>query len=81
MRFFSVATVFVTTGLSIAAASSPGVQGLVDLVKRRIPAHVDDFEFILTENSIADYDAYVVSTPTKGHVCIKSGSLSGLASG
>ncbi|KAK0609137.1 Alpha-N-acetylglucosaminidase [Lasiodiplodia hormozganensis] len=68
MRFFSVVTVFVTTALSIAAASSPGAQGLVDLVKRRIPAHVDDFEFILTENSIADYDAYVVSTPTKGHV-------------
>ncbi|KAB2570602.1 Alpha-N-acetylglucosaminidase, partial [Lasiodiplodia theobromae] len=81
MRFFSVVTVFVTTALSIAAASSPGAQGLVDLVKRRIPAHVDDFEFILTENSTAGYDAYVVSTPTKGHVCIKSGSLSGLASG
>ncbi|GME48502.1 Alpha-N-acetylglucosaminidase [Neofusicoccum parvum] len=84
MRFSTLATALVTAVAAVTKASSPGTEGLINLVKRRIPAHGDNFEFVLSENLSSDsagYDGYIVSMPIDGHVRVESVSISGLASG
>ncbi|KUJ18115.1 putative alpha-N-acetylglucosaminidase [Mollisia scopiformis] len=63
-------------------------QGIVDLVARRMPNHVDFFEFQLIGNkTVPAYsaskanDEYMVSSTTDGKILVEGNSLSALASG
>ncbi|KAL1296494.1 hypothetical protein AAFC00_000006 [Neodothiora populina] len=69
-------------------ASLLSTDGIKDLVKRRLPNHVDDFSFTLinvasvsTNITVAANDHYTVYTPVNGTIDIQGNSLSALASG
>lgn len=63
------------------AVSAQLTLGIVDLVKRRLPNHVDDFEFRLLGNqSTTSNDAYSVSS-VDGKILVEGNSLSALSSG
>lgn len=70
---------------SIAATTS--TQGLHDLVKRRLPSHCDDFDFILNDKPAPanftefEDDEYAISTSANGSISIQGNSLSALATG
>ncbi|KAF2091731.1 glycoside hydrolase family 89 protein [Saccharata proteae CBS 121410] len=97
MRVSALVALLATSAASIAAphCDATGTQGLVDLVSRRMPAHVGSFEFCLRSSgsglrdgsaapengSSQGYDAYVVSSTAGGRVRVESETLSGLASG
>lgn len=64
-------------------AQCQSTQGLVNLVKRRLPAHVNDFSFeIIPGNHTAGLtnDQYTVKCDT-GKVTVQGNSLSALSSG
>jgi alpha-N-acetylglucosaminidase len=66
------------------AGTDPAVQGLVDLVQRRMPNHVDDFKFILSNASSSAgqvNDQYYVSSGVNGSIVVQGNSRSALASG
>ncbi len=64
-------------------------QGIIDLVARRMPNHLDAFEFELTNNenlpigssSELVNDDYLVSSTAEGKIHVEGNSLSALASG
>lgn len=66
-----------------ATATEKSVQGLIKLLGRRLPAHVDDFEFQIQGNHTLGEtnDEYVVSQTVAGKILIEGNSLSGIASG
>lgn len=68
----------VVPGLSALSTS-----GIKDLVNRRLPAHVDDFEFRLLESGILadENDVYGVSSTDDGKILVEGNSLSALSSG
>lgn len=72
--------------LAGSTATAQGVQGIVDLVQRRMPDHVDKFKFILhNASSIANHsnelDTYVVSSVPNGTIVVQGSTLSALSSG
>lgn len=78
---FSLAAV----GLAAAVQSTAGVEGLV---QRRLPDHVNDFSFTLTNsstlatnNSTLQNDHYTVSNGANNTICIEGNSPIALASG
>jgi alpha-N-acetylglucosaminidase len=83
---FLLAIIACSSGTSAAV---PSTQGILDLVKRRLPNHVENFEFAVVENTnstssaIAQLqnDIYTVSTPADGKVRVEGSSLSALAMG
>ncbi|KAH7419778.1 putative alpha-N-acetylglucosaminidase [Cadophora sp. MPI-SDFR-AT-0126] len=70
------------TGL-LGALSALSIKGIEDLVNRRLPAHVDDFEFRLFENgtSTIGNDVYRVSSIGDGKLLVEGNTLSALSSG
>ncbi|KIW99859.1 uncharacterized protein Z518_10787 [Rhinocladiella mackenziei CBS 650.93] len=67
----------------IASVQCHSIQGLTDLVKRRLPAHVDDISFVLDAEDHTPgvtNDQYMVNCD-HGKVSIQGNSLSALASG
>jgi alpha-N-acetylglucosaminidase len=72
-----------------AAAVSASTEGLYDLVKRRLPAHCDQFVFELREPSTlsdadaskSGQDAYSVSTTHDGLILVQGNSVSSLSAG
>lgn len=72
---------------SIATAQS--TDGILNLVKRRLPDHVDDFTFQLVGNQTgpitsatdATNDQYTLSSISLGKIQIEGNSLIALASG
>jgi alpha-N-acetylglucosaminidase len=72
---------------SCATFRRQSTQGIVDLISRRLPNHVDNFAFSLTEthfNVSTDKnlnDIYTVSTLANGTVHVEGSSLSALAAG
>jgi alpha-N-acetylglucosaminidase len=71
-----------------AAASTPSTDGILNLVKRRLPDHVDDFEFRLVGNvtefpvaATPPNDEYTVSSTTDGKILVEGNSPIALASG
>lgn len=56
---------------------------LYDLVKRRLPSHVDEFHFSLVPNTTAaeGYDHFKVQTTQNGTVLVQGSSISALSSG
>ncbi|KAK4998166.1 hypothetical protein LTR66_002579, partial [Elasticomyces elasticus] len=85
MRFNHLA-VCVTAFANIVTAQS--AQGIVDLVKRRLPNHVHDFSFSLINNTSStasakspQNDHYTVSTGHDGTINVSGNSPIALASG
>ncbi|PYH97884.1 putative alpha-N-acetylglucosaminidase [Aspergillus ellipticus CBS 707.79] len=68
-----------STVLLAATAVCQSTQGLSGLIERRIPAHVDSFQFHLA--NLSGHDAYRVSTPGNGTVIVEGNSISGMSQG
>lgn len=71
-------------GLFAASGVAQSTDGLYDLVKRRLPNHVDNFRFSLVSNitgSNAGYDQFLVQDAPNGTVIVQGTSLSALSSG
>ena len=74
-------------GILIAgtAASAQSVQGILDLVKRRLPNHVAKFTFSIVNATAASpskhNDEYTVSRSANGKILVEGNSLSGLSIG
>lgn len=73
---------------ALAANTAASTDGIGNLVKRRIPNHVDDFEFHLigdqTEFPLTGkpaIDEYSVSSTTDGKILVEGNSPIALASG
>jgi len=70
-----------------SAATINSTQGVLDLVQRRLPNHVNDFTFVLTNQSYttnitqAQNDHYNVSTASNGKIQISGNSPIALTSG
>lgn len=73
--------------VSIAAATKASTDGIINLVKRRIPDHVDDFEFRLVGDiefpltGQPPNDEYTVSSTPDGKILVEGNSPIALASG
>ena len=73
--------------LSLALFFFPTYQattkGIVDLVQRRLPNQVDNFQFQLVDekSNSTDNDRYAVSTGYNGTVLVQGNSVSSLAMG
>lgn len=73
----------------VVAVRAQSAQGIVNLLKRRLPAHVEDFVFQLTSNNTGLYtssskavnDEYHVSSTTDGKILVQGNSLIALLSG
>lgn len=84
---YSFTKLFVCCSVA-GAASADYVQGIYDLVKRRMPQHADSFQFSLLDtvqnqsyhkNQVTDQ--YIVSTLQNGTVLVEGNSLSALTYG
>jgi alpha-N-acetylglucosaminidase len=66
------------------AAAAPSTAGIEALVQRRLPNHVDSFEFSIvneTDPLSWENDEYAVSTTCDGKILVEGSSLSALATG
>lgn len=87
MMQFSVCLVWLMT--AVVAVRTQSIQGILDLVKRRLPDHVDRFEFCHTGNETfpistairAINDEYTVSSTPDGKILVEGNSVIALASG
>ncbi|KAH8696754.1 putative alpha-N-acetylglucosaminidase [Talaromyces proteolyticus] len=76
-------------GTVSATSQTISTQGIYDLVKRRIPQHVDSFEFslvnatpsVVLSASEKPNDQFVVSTSDDGKILVEGNSISALSSG
>lgn len=74
---------------AVAISTAQSIDGILNLVKRRLPDHVDDFTFLLLGNetgpitsaTTATNDQYTVSSVDPGKIHIEGNSLIALASG
>lgn len=73
----------ITFNVIVQAEAAQSTQGLVELLKRRLPAHVNDFEFKIRGNHTlgATNDDYSVSQTCTGVILVEGNSLSALATG
>ncbi|TVY80301.1 Alpha-N-acetylglucosaminidase, partial [Lachnellula suecica] len=73
----------------VTAVTAQSTQGILDLVQRRLPNHVDAFEFRLTGNETfpistairAVNDEYTISSTSDGKTLVEGNSVIALASG
>ena len=80
---------FLFAFLKLTSALSHSTQGIEDLVKRRLPNHIDIFKFVLTGNQSvpansvlnATNDVYKVSSLPEGEILIEGSSPIALATG
>lgn len=58
-------------------------EGLYNLVQRRLPNHIDKFQFELTNYTSAKdrYDEFLVQTTPNGTVLVQGNTISALSSG
>lgn len=87
MRLYH-ALVGLLLGILCQFSVAVSTQGLRDLVKRRLPDHVDSFAFSLNAsfgtqdgNYIRRNDHFEVSSASNGTILIQGNSLSALATG
>jgi alpha-N-acetylglucosaminidase len=71
---------------TLLSAGAQSTQGIVDLVRRRMPGHANSFEFELvgassTANQSNPLDEYNVTSTSSGKILVQGTSLSALASG
>lgn len=65
-------------------AVAQSTEGIEDLVKRRMPNHVDNFHFTLVDANATtsdSHDSYIVSSAPDGKIQVQGNSLSALSSG
>lgn len=69
--------------LVAASAAAQSTEGLYNLVKRRLPNHVDDFRFDLKNYTASKngYDQFEVRTASNGTVLVEGNTVSALSSG
>ncbi|PVH80836.1 glycoside hydrolase family 89 protein [Cadophora sp. DSE1049] len=74
---------FVWLTRTVGALSALSTKGIEDLVRRRLPAHVDDLEFRLLDGgtSTVGNDVYSVSSLDDGRILVEGNTLSALSSG
>ena len=82
----SLPSIWIWITYLIFGTVAQSTQGILDLVQRRLPDHVDDFEFRLlasgTGNSSRPVnDNYVISSTTDAKILVQGNSLSALSSG
>jgi len=70
----------------VFGVATQSTKGILDLVQRRLPKHVNDFEFLVLVNGTANItkavnDNYVVSSTSDGKILVEGNSLSALSSG
>jgi alpha-N-acetylglucosaminidase len=71
------------------AAAQPTTLGIVNLLARRLPDHVDNFIFQLTTNTTGRFtskttpvnDEYIISSMPDGKILVEGNSQIALASG
>lgn len=87
MRFYHV-VIGALLGVLCQSSLAVSTQGLHDLVKRRLPDHVDSFTFSLNasleaqdDNYIRKNDNFEVSSAPNGTILVQGNSLSALATG
>jgi alpha-N-acetylglucosaminidase len=79
--------VLLCASAALAAGTTAPTDGIRNLVKRRIPDHVDDFDFRLTANNQFPLtnrpaiDEYSVSSTSDGKILVEGNSPIALASG
>jgi alpha-N-acetylglucosaminidase len=79
--------ILVWTTFAGAVPATQSTDGILHLVKRRLPNNVDDFEFRLLENNAVPLtakptnDEYGVSSTPDGKIMVEGNSLIALASG
>ncbi|KAJ5793419.1 hypothetical protein N7457_000018 [Penicillium paradoxum] len=61
-----------------AVAVSQSTEGISNLVKRRLPDHLDSFYFTLDTNLTGKFDTYVVTNAPNGAIWVKGNTLSAL---
>lgn len=64
-----------------AVTAAQSTEGISNLVKRRLRAHINNFHFTLDTNLAGEYDSYVVTNDLNGAISVKGSSLSALSSG
>lgn len=82
MRAFK-SCVWLLSAIGAAASSLDPTAGVESLVKRRLPQHVDSFEFVLepAQGSGLTNDSYAVSSTKDGKIRIEGTTTSALLSG
>jgi alpha-N-acetylglucosaminidase len=71
---------------ALVVAATQSVQGIVNLVERRLPGHASSFQFSLASNSASTnqskaLDEYTVSSHSNGKILVQGTSLSALSIG
>ena len=85
----SIFIVWALAAVATATATAQSTDGILNLVKRRLPSHANDFTFHLLGNQTgpiisatnATNDQYTVSSISPGKIQIEGNSLIALASG
>lgn len=82
--FFANFLLLFCTLTSIVSCSN--LQGLYDLVERRLPQHCGSFQFTLTQssnysNASTVYDSYTIANGQNGSISIRGQSLSAISYG
>lgn len=70
--------------VAFKTALSASTQGIVDLVQRHMPNHVDDFSFALVYDkgsNDTENDRYTVAMDAQGKISVQGNSISALAVG
>ncbi|GIJ98764.1 hypothetical protein Aspvir_000885 [Aspergillus viridinutans] len=68
-------------GLCASTTFAQSLDGIYDLVRRRMPKHVDSFRFSLVDFNSTHNDQFVVSTAANGTILVQGNSLSALSYG
>lgn len=68
-------------GLCASTTFAQSLDGIYDLVRRRMPKHVDSFRFSLMDFNSTNNDQFVVSTAANGTILVQGNSLSALSYG
>jgi alpha-N-acetylglucosaminidase len=81
--------IWVIEVVAVFAQAKTATDGILDLVKRRLPAHVDDFIFnlqgykidLISSSNPPTNDKYNISSTDDGKILVEGNSLGALASG
>ncbi|CAG8940203.1 unnamed protein product [Penicillium salamii] len=65
----------------LAAAVAQSTEGISKLVSRRLPDHIDSFQFIVDTSIAGSHDAYSVENAPNSTILVRGNSLSALSSG
>jgi alpha-N-acetylglucosaminidase len=67
-------------GLCASTTFAQSLDGIYDLVRRRMPKHTDSFRFSLVDFNSTN-DQFVVSTAANGTILVQGNSISAVAYG